>query len=495
MKKIVSKLKNNSLYILVPLIFISFFIININVTYFGDDYYYLTFGKLNFTGYFSELAVHYQEANGRFIVHMLATLFLKLPIFCWSIVNSLMLTGICYFIAKIISKDNTSKSPVILSCIFFFIATLDISITSQSTYWLTGSFNYIYTTFLLFAYWYSMLNVESKKGFFISIILGLLASATMEQSGMMVFGFSILTLLSKIDSFKDIKSLFKRNYKLTILSVVTLIGLCTVLLAPAQFARIELEDNNLPLSTTIKNNIKTFGHYYTANKLILPFCIVFNLTVLIYSIQKSSTTRNKIFISTLSLTNILLTILNIYIIPFKISNSYILIGVQCIIVLLYFISYIYINKTAYNKLLSPLTIAISLMVGSQLMMIISSVLGPRNLIFGLIMFAFSTSLIISKIKFKPIYQNILVTAFIIIGLTFNIRTSLGYYQTKIIDKQNISIISASADTLHDKSKEITLYKFINDNYSWSTPYISKYHEYWFKKFYNIENTIKWEYPS
>ena len=128
-KDIFLKLKDNLVYILVPIIFVSFLLINLNVVYFGDDYYYLTFADLNFSEYFSKLTEHYFKDNGRFIVHTLATIFLKLPMPFWQILNSLMLTGICYFAAKIIAQKNKKIIPLLLSLIFFFIASLDISIT------------------------------------------------------------------------------------------------------------------------------------------------------------------------------------------------------------------------------------------------------------------------------------------------------------------------------------------------------------------------------
>ena len=108
-------LRNKSIYILLIIIFISFLLINLNVVYFGDDYYYLIMSKENgrilfYTDLFTDsgrlllklLFSHYLHANGRLIVHTLVCLFLKMPMIYWQILNSAMLTGICYFGTKVI---------------------------------------------------------------------------------------------------------------------------------------------------------------------------------------------------------------------------------------------------------------------------------------------------------------------------------------------------------------------------------------------------------
>ena len=95
-------LRNKSIYILLIIIFISFLLINLNVVYFGDDYYYLIMSKENGRILLKLLFSHYLHANGRLIVHTLVCLFLKMPMIYWQILNSAMLTGICYFGTKVI---------------------------------------------------------------------------------------------------------------------------------------------------------------------------------------------------------------------------------------------------------------------------------------------------------------------------------------------------------------------------------------------------------
>lgn len=499
MNVLITKIKNNFKYFLIPIIFISFLLINLNVVYFGDDYYYLSFRNLNFTEYFSGLFNHYCQDNGRFIVHLFATLFLKFPMPFWQILNSLMLTGICYFITKILTTKDKSKMPLILSISFFIIASLSINITRQSTYWLTGSFNYIYPIFLLFAYWFSLLKIDNKRFFIIAIILGFFSAASMEQNAMMTFGLTILTLFAKFKNLKSLmylknwKEVFKTNKRLILLCLITFIGVCTVILAPAQFVRIQKEETDIPLSTTVINNSKFLLYNYISDSNILPYAILFNLLSIAYLFKNEKNIKVKIFIFAVSILNIILTTLNIYFLYGNLSSNAVKLVIDVVILLMYLINFIYINKQVYKKCISPLTISAILLVGSQAMMIISPVLGHRNLIFGLMMFLFIICIIASKIDFK--FKNIFTSVLILLAIIVNIHTAKGYYQTKLIDTKNIEIISYSQDIINDKNQEITLYKFLNDDYGWSMPYVSSYHEYWFKNFYNMKCKINWVYPE
>ena len=493
MKNFLIKIKNNLMLVLLPLIFFSFLLINLNVTYSGDDYYYLSFSDLSIQEFLTKHIEHYNNDNGRFIVHILATTFLKLPMPFWQILNSLMLSGICFFATQILTTKNSLKRPFILTLIFFFIASLNIYITRESIYWLTGSFNYVYPIFLLFCYWFCLSKIEDKRFFILSIILGFLAAASMEQSAMMAFGLTIMTFLTKFNNIKDIKSILtisKQNIKLIILSIITLIGVCTVVLAPAQFVRIDKETQETSSIETIKNNSFFIVRNYFDAPNILPYCTLFNIFIILFAYKQKE--KNKLFIIISCLLNIILSLINIYLVQnygsFIISRLFLLIG----ILFTYAVNFIYINKKIYSKLVTPLTIALILMLGSQLMMLISPVFGPRNLIFGLIMFAFIICIIAKHTDLK--YISSWTTLFFIIALLLNSKTAQGYLQTKIIDEKNIEILSENKDTLYDENKELTLFKFPNDDYGWSMPYISKYHEFWFKNHYNIKNKIKWEYP-
>lgn len=492
MENILHKLKQNGLYIIIPIIFISFLLINLNVVYFGDDYYYLTFNNLELSEYFSKLIGHYQNDNGRFIVHMLATLFLKVPLPFWAILNSVFLTGICYFAANVIAKGKKENLPLLCVIIFFFIAILDISVTRQSVYWLTGSFNYVYPLFLFFAYWFCLNKIDNKKFFILSILVGFISAASMEQTAMMTFGLTVLVTLTHFKGFRYSKNFMQENTKLFILCFVTLVGLCTVILAPSQFRRIELEnakEEETSIQTTLLENGALILSEYTISPNIIPYCILFNVLTIAYTL-KNGTKREKYIFFSLALTNFLITLFNVNFFASPAIASSIKYLLVVITLLTYGINFIYLNFKIYHCLINPLTIAAILLIGSQGMMIVSPVLGPRNFIFGFVLFAFMIAILSNNFSLKKLYIPTCVLLFI--ALTVNLKTANGYYQTRLIEEKNQEILAASSDILKNKNEEITLYKFLDDNYAWSMPYVSSYHEFYFKHFYQIKCKINWE---
>jgi len=61
------------------MVFAATFLINQNVAAYGDDYGYYTFTANGLDNFVAKHINHYMHDNGRFIVHVLVTIFLALP--------------------------------------------------------------------------------------------------------------------------------------------------------------------------------------------------------------------------------------------------------------------------------------------------------------------------------------------------------------------------------------------------------------------------------
>lgn len=475
-----------SIYLL--LTFLSFFAININVNYFGDDFSYLKWTKLSAVEYLERVGKHYIYTNGRTIVHVLDSLFLKLnPIF-WAIFNSLMLVGICYFAAKIIVRKNENKMPLAFSVMFFFVSILDILVTRQSVYWITGSFNYVYPICMFFIYWYYLIKIdESKKNFICAIIFGILGSASVEQMGMMTFGITVLTMLSKVKSIKEItkkdgiKELFQKNKRIVWMLIITFVGLASVLLAPGQFVRINQESKYSRLYILLST--RWLMESFTTGDRALIYAIVINVIVALYGIHDDKDKSKKVFLS--------ITLNLIATISINLSGIFNLVVWKLIFMLVILLTYvyeiIYLNSKFENKLFSMFINAIILMVGSQFMMVVSNVIGERNLLPGYVMYAFVISYALANLVLpKYLNEKALVICLIVVGMLFNARTACGYYVSKTIWDENMQTIEQ-----HKDDKVITLRKFEDTNYSWSALYESEDHEKYFKSFYNIDAEFNW----
>lgn len=422
--------------------FIATFLVNMQIGLFGDDYYYATFIKDDFWGLHKN---HYLTINGRAIVHFLDTIFLSLPNIVWAVANSLMLTFITHLAGKIISLFSNEKSNYLKTILIFSfgILMLHISVIRQSVYWTTGSFNYVYPIFMLFWYLYALFkafknNFEGKQ--FFLILLALLASATVEQASMMVFGSTLLLLVYLLIRNKKLKE--NNNLKkLVFILLATFIGLSSVILAPGQITRIGLEENE---SISLIENAKN--------------CILFLI---------------KTF-ATVYLPQVALAI---------------------VLLLLFLIFYKKIRKLNFDEIYLLIT-SIILGVGSQAMMLVSPVFGERNTLFGIFMVFLFSAIFFAKIEISKnkIIKNIsysLIILLMIIAYGNIFKTFVNYKISNDIQNKNIAIINDYKLSKKEQNS-INLYKLKNDAYGWSMPYVSKYHEYYFKLFYEIPNIeINW----
>lgn len=227
------------LVILISLCLSLWFILS-KVRLYGDDWFYYQFSRADLKYYLQKNIEHYFKANGRVVVHLLATGFLRMPMFVWQTVNLFFIVST---VIKLIDISKTSKVDKWGQILFgllmmvFIIVTMDKAMTEQSIFWLTGSFNYMYPLWIFTWFMHRYLVKNQMKVDNKLIILGFFAAASVEQAGMMTFGLVVLILFEK-KVFKK-SSLTVRDL---LLLIVTLIGVLTVVLAPSVFLRAAIEE-------------------------------------------------------------------------------------------------------------------------------------------------------------------------------------------------------------------------------------------------------------
>ncbi|GMQ55993.1 hypothetical protein AN1V17_03850 [Vallitalea sediminicola] len=391
------------------LTFIITAIVNFNVRLYGDDFFYACFTRVDFDYFVTRHLDHYMRANGRAIVHLLATIFLGVNQYFWAICNSLMLAGIVFFGAKICMGIEVQEKKSLIgysaTIMAIAIAFLDPDLTRQSVYWLTGSFNYVYPIFILLVYWYllSRSTYSNKMKWYVPV-LAFLSAATVEQSSIMTFGLTLLILLEK--------RFFRKN-KINKMEIVTLVaatlGMLTVICSPAVLLRASIEDSPvegfLPL---IKHNLIKQGDYFLFSKIMLPYHML-SIIASFGVIRKYGGEISDRFRWTRNLAVIFggsaCASLLLQVITGKVIYYYGTLGQFCIeafigLGYLYTLIYagilVYKNKFITNNAL-PI-IAVILAFGAQFMMIISPVFGPRNLVFPIFMLALYSACLIPKLN-------------------------------------------------------------------------------------------------
>jgi len=221
------------------------FYINTQILLYADDFFYGTFFRDGFAGFFEMNVWHYMNFNGRVFVHILVQITLVFGTYLFPFVNLAFLIFICFFAQKIQKKHENNSNLIQFTA--FFLATvmlLDVSILRESYLWISASFNYTFgvlmTVILLFI---CKRYAETQKLKWYMPLLAFLAGATTEQMGLTavvaVSVWSFVYINNKEITLK--KSLF--------LFIPCVIGLVTIFLSPATMERMGAE--SLAASTEV----------------------------------------------------------------------------------------------------------------------------------------------------------------------------------------------------------------------------------------------------
>lgn len=527
--------------LLIPsvLLFLLTLMVTFQVRFYGDDFFYARFTSSTFHYFLTRHIEHYKMANGRVIVHLLATIFLGLPLYLWQLINPLLLGGIVYFGSKIALGPTEKKLAAMISTSTIFISAilfLDPTITRQSIYWLTGSFNYVYPIFVLLLYWYylSIAKLDTIKWYV--PLLAFLSAATVEQVSLMTFGLTVLILFEyAIVKKKPINKM----QMITLLSAA--VGMLTVIACPAVFLRASIEDAPaLGFLNLLKYNLKIQGTTFLFSPMMLPYH-VFAMSVSLGTILKHK--KTPIFQRKWVENALLILCSSSYISWFwqvtvkaSTANYQILTIKQAIfftfIMAGYFISLLYAALLFYKGISCPKSvfpaISIILCFGSQLMMVISPVYGPRNLVVAIFMLTLYTAslmpalhpinicavsatflcFLLNKLYFLPFttgailvtYQNhtilgqkirykkaSLISGYlIIILLSFSVflPTLQGYAKNAVIYDHNLQLAEEYKKEGISQPLEQNILPL--ETYGWAMPYHNPYYDPYYRLYLGVD---------
>ncbi|WP_134701375.1 DUF6056 family protein [Ammoniphilus sp. YIM 78166] len=512
-------IRKYSLFLIAFSVFIITALVNVHVRQYGDDFFYARFMSGDLPYFFTRHLEHYFVANGRVIVHLLVTFFLGIPTYFWMFINSVMLAGMVYFGARIAVYED--KTLGLYSAIILGIAImlLDPEITRQSVYWLTGSFNYVYPMFLLLVYWFlirRMLKTQRMRGYLPAFAF--LSAATVEQASLMTFGLTLLTLI-------EIKWMQKRKLGKLLLGtlLVAAIGMLTVIAAPGVFHRASVEDSpRNDLFQLIEHNIYTQGSTFVFSEMMAPY-LLFALLSAVGIIMKGSK-RLLVKWSTMGLA---LTWL------YLMTSDPMMKWNENQILLAYFLLVFVLGYAALLALKegnSVPMVALVLCFGSQFMMLVSPVYGPRNLVFAIVMLSLYTATLLPRLNAKGIsilaacgvgflfdvtwfipiallglifllfgryanksfYVNTGIilgyTILLAIAITVFIPTVEGYASNAQVFDRNMKL--AQAYKAEHQSGELIQYKLPHEQYAWVMPYHNSYYHPYYNLYLGLKQRTK-----
>ncbi len=455
--------QNRGVVLSIVLLFVGIYITELHVHYYGDDYFFATFLNSDF---WSNHINHYLYGNGRFINHFLVTLFLKADIHVWYIVNAGMIAASAYLIFKITHSCAAA----------FLLLTIHFEMTRESIYWITGSCNYVYPVMMFLIYWYLLI---CRKGS-LSAIMAFFAAATIEHMAVAVNVLTVCCILyGRITEGK-----FDKTYIVDLLCAV--IGAATVFLAPGTAHR------------AVEEGVGDFGEKFALSvKFVIRNTFVGNYTVQLNAITLIASCiylwKHKLKLFLLCSPPVLacmyfanhikeMTVFTLFQYELMIMVSVIYCSAVFVITAI-----IYYKET--RSVIPAFSLIITLV--TCMFIIFSPTLGPRVLLLEVIMYMIYFSCIVKKaITRKGAYAAVNIVL-IIMAMYNTYITYTGYSSNDAVFADNEKLIEQynenGGDTLHQR-------KLIDEDFGWSMPYNSAYHEEFYKLYYHIpsETQIIWE---
>ncbi|WP_226392658.1 DUF6056 family protein [Ructibacterium gallinarum] len=498
----------NMAYLVAAAVAIFTFLVMRNVRLYGDDYFYGTFGMQGWSGFWQAHQNHYMQSNGRAVVHILDALFLQFPPILWQVVNCFML-GLVVFLGVCCVLPENGRRPSQVFCgsavLGALILYLDIRITNQSVYWETGSWNYVFPFVLLLGTWVMLEKRRRERGNSIALsILAFFSAATTEQNAMMTVGLIFLYLA---DSWWVHKKKVDRAMLCAL--CIAVLGALSVLAAPSQWTRFQDEQQGraeMTFGELLVANVKEQGTlFFSGIYMQVPQIMAIAGTIFfVFTVSSRFWIVGNVCGKLWCLVGLCVIGLVLYasgeyddIIAYRTFS--------CIFIFIYYLLsgiflFWYMLTYKPEQYYIPL-IAVILAAGSQLMMLVSPMFGPRTVLCAIFLMGIYTSFMVTHYlpfqKGKIETRGFMVLLCLVMmgnAVQLFLPTISGYKANAPIDAQNRMLIEQYKQ---QGGENLVQYTMRDDFYAWSLPYNSAYHEEWYKVYYELpaELPIVWENMS
>lgn len=232
MSNIFTKKKMINLLIYVSIFIVFAIVLKPVKPYYGDDI--INMGILNNKSYFQWLIELYTRWSGRIILTSLLVLLLNLPLIIWRFLNAFFLTLLVISIIKI-----TRLKSYYMYFVLFLILYFPINVLNSSSFWITGSLNYLWPISSSFYLIYVLREFYDRKNInnfqFVLSILFCIIGSNNEQTGIVLISFYTIILIL---IFKESRRL---NRKILTLYLLMWVGFLVLMLAPGNFNRFNVE--------------------------------------------------------------------------------------------------------------------------------------------------------------------------------------------------------------------------------------------------------------
>ena len=452
---------------------------------------------------FSFLIGHYNVWGGRILYFFIECVSLKIGLPFFRLLQSLVLTGIFYFIYKIVTKITKKEDwkIALASCLCYGL--IEIMAFRDGLFWVSASVLYIFPLLPFFAFVYFYTFQKEKNSIWYTIMNALLlfaASFSQEQIGIMAVGYIILFTIYEWYQTKKI------NHKNLMMCIIGLVGFFILLLAPGNVARMHHSSTagfyELSLLAKIRQNLPqiVFANFGTRTRI---FSILFFIIVGYICMQNIRKNRGIQILNDISIISCLIILVftlyqkdgYFYYITHIMSSNlwyYLSFGTACIQLLFIFYSLaIYFYDKSY-----PILILICASMMSQGSMIVAPGFASRSafpfefVMFLVFIYIFMDFMNQNKKFITPLCVLLAVSVISIFNYTM---ITVGYYQNNDYHQENDQILRTVSKEIQNGKEygEIKLHKMKNDLYTGELPYFDGYDyiTYWICEYYNLPNDV------
>ncbi len=277
------------------LTFLLLFFVQINIPMQSDDYRYLSLG-----GDFSALTKHYLNWSGRLAADITSSTILSFfPKAIYSALNSLALVALlllCSMLPSLVNKEKLMPRDGVTFLVLFFAYWVSNTNLGQTTFWIVGSANYLWTNLyiLIFLCVFSIVTSRDAKAIYVPVVFlfGFTGGVTNENTGWITFLFVVFCYLHH--RFDERIRLMRFVYASGFLG--GLLGWLTLILAPGNSVRANHPTFQGWYSRSIYERVDI--HLYDRLMYFLgDYAFVFVLMLFVFAIQMAFAPPEKLNIS------------------------------------------------------------------------------------------------------------------------------------------------------------------------------------------------------
>lgn len=233
----------------------------------GDDYDYFSYFRHGFSTFIFYLKEHYQNLNGRLLVHFILCILLSFNSFVPTVLFDMICSAVLiYFSAKNIGIKDKKTGIYLFALLGALFLLIGDYVIVDAELWISGFLNYVFPTTLLIMYLYFVRNLSTTKNKILAVILALLSALTTELIGVLTVIVSLFVFIMKWWK----KENMRMNAGCTVLSVI---GLAFLLSSPGIQNRF-MNNSDMGIIQRALVNFTTFSHMmFQTKSLLILFCI------------------------------------------------------------------------------------------------------------------------------------------------------------------------------------------------------------------------------